>query len=264
MKGWNYQHKELGSFYHHKDEITIYQGCLMWGLRVIIPNKLHNYVLEELHSGHQGIVKMKALARSYVWWPGIDKDIEQITKKCPGCQQNQPMPKVAPLHPWEWPTSPWQRIHVDYAGPFQGQMFLVVIDAHSKWSEVVPTSTTTATKTIEILRTIFARFGIPETLVSDNGSQFVSDEFTDFMKRNGIKHIISAPYHPSTNGFAERSVNSFKQALKSIKEEKETVQKKLLQYLMLYRNTPHYDYRKNSCITDVRKKLAYTVRSTKT
>jgi transposase InsO family protein len=239
MNGWSTQHKELNAFYNRRDEITAYQGCLMWGMRVIVPTKLRNYVLEELHSGHQGVVKMKSLARSYVWWPGIDKDIEQITKQCPGCQENQSMPRSAPLHPWEWPTTPWQRIHIDYAGPFQGKMYLVVIDAHSKWPEVITTSTSTTEKTIEILRTIFARFGLPETLVSDNGAQFTSDEFAEFMKYNGIKHITSAPYHPSTNGFAERSVKSFKHALKAMRGEKGTVQKKLAKYLLSYRNTPH-------------------------
>jgi transposase InsO family protein len=90
-----------------------------------------------------------------------------------------------------------------------------------------------------VLAYIYARFGIPETLVSDKGAQFTSDEFAEFMKYNGIKHITSAPYHPSTNGFAERSVKSFKHALKAMRGEKGTVQKKLSKYLLPYRNTPH-------------------------
>ena len=125
------------------------------------------------------------------------------------------MPTKAPLHPWEWATTPWQRIHVDYAGPFQNSMFLVVVDAHSKWPEVVSVSSTTSSSTIEVLSDLFARFGIPEQIVSDNGAQFVSEEFQAFVRSNGILHLTSAPYHPATNGLAERAVQTFKQALRS-------------------------------------------------
>ena len=107
-------------------------------MRVVIPNKLQDRVLKELHDGHLGVVKMKALARSYVWWPNINAQLEELAKACSGCQQNQNMPTKAPLHPWEGATTPWQRIHIDYSSPFQNFMFLVVVNAHSKWPEVIP------------------------------------------------------------------------------------------------------------------------------
>ena len=94
-------------------------------------------------------------------------------------------------------------------------MYLIVIDAHSKWPEVVEMTTTTSHKTITELQRLFSMYGIPTQLVSDNGPQFTSEEFTSFMKRNGIKHIRSAPYHPSTNGTAERFVQTFKKAMKA-------------------------------------------------
>ena len=119
----------LAPFVSRKDELTLQQGCLMWGVRVIVPSKLRSQVLSELHTGHPGVVKMKAVACSYMWWPGIDAQIEQVSKTCQSCQRTQKAPGPAPLHPWAWPGSPWQRIHVDFAGPFQGQMFMVVVDA---------------------------------------------------------------------------------------------------------------------------------------
>ena len=112
---------------------------------------------------------MKALARSYVWWPGIDKALEEATKSCSPCQSSKNAPARAPLHPWAWPTAPWERIHLDFAGPFLGKMLLIVLDAHSKWPEVIIMTTTTATKTIAVLRNIFSRNGLPKQVVTDNG-----------------------------------------------------------------------------------------------
>ena len=230
--------RELEPFYRRKDEITLQNGCLMWGSRVIIPPKYRTQLLEQLHEGRPGIVRMKALVRGYIWWPGMDKEIEQAAKGCTGCQFTQNNPQTAPLHAWEWPARPWQRIHVDFAGPL-GTMFLVVVDSHSKWPEVIPMTTTSAARTIERLRKLFPTYGLPEQLVSDNGSQFTSDEFRTFMRNNGIKHIRSAPYHPATNGSAERFVQTFKQALRAALTEKKTLSWKLTNFLLAYRTTPH-------------------------
>ena len=118
------------------------------------------------------------------------------------------MPQLAPLHPWDFPEEPWQQIHIDYEGPMEDRMFLVVVDAHSEWPEVTVMKSTSAERTIEELRSIFSRFGLPTQLVSDNGPQLVSEEFWSFMEANGIQHIKSALYHPATNGLAERFVQT--------------------------------------------------------
>jgi len=238
-QGWPTQTPaHLQEFQSRSHELSIHGHCIMWGIRVVIPKKYQRRVLDELHQGHIGVVKMKSLARSYVWWPGIDRDIENAVKSCPGCQLVQKAPALAPLHPWEWPSNPWERIHIDYAGPFMGSMFLVVVDAHSKWPEIFMTKGTTSAITVGVLRTLFARTGIPMQLVSDNAAYFVSEEFEGFMQANGIRHITSAPYHPSTNGLAERMVQTFKSALTAAKGSA-PVQKKLDQFLMAYRNATH-------------------------
>ena len=220
VKGWSAHVDGDKPYYERSNELMVHQGCILWGMRVVIPNKLQERVLEELHNGHLGVVKMKALARS-------------------GCQHNQKMPTKSPLHPWEWATAPWQRIPIDYAGPFQNSMFLVVVDAHSKWPEVIPVSSTTSSSTTDVLRNLFTRFRIPERIVSDNGAQFVSEEFQAFVRSNGVCHIISAPYHPATNGLAERAVQTFKQALCSIHQSSKPVKEKLAKFLIACRNTPH-------------------------
>ncbi|XP_062620772.1 uncharacterized protein K02A2.6-like [Saccostrea cucullata] len=239
-RGWcaNSESKEMDPYFTRRSELTIHQNCLLWGIRVVIPPSLRSQVLDELHQGHIGVVKMKTLARSHAWWPGIDRDIELLTKSCAGCQAVKHAPPAAPIHPWEWPSRPWERIHIDFAGPFLNSMFLVIVDAYSKWPEVIPMKTTTSSQTIDVLRTVFARNGLPSQIVSDNGPQFTSEEFANFTRGNGIKHLTSAPYHPSTNGLAERFVQSFKMSLKSSKKENGSMVKKLSNFLMAYRNAP--------------------------
>ncbi|KAK3098183.1 hypothetical protein FSP39_016945 [Pinctada imbricata] len=231
--------KSLSSFYNRRHELSLHQNCLMWGIRVIIPSTLKQQVLELLHSSHPGVVKMKSLARSYVWWPGIDSDIERLAKECAGCQKQQNNPGTVYVHPWEWPSAPWQRVHIDFAGPFLDQNFFILVDAHSKWPEVIPMKRITTARTIEILRTIFSRNGIPEQIVSDNGPQFTSAEFGQFMKNNAIRHYKSAPYHPATNGLAERFVQTFERSIKSMKHDSMSLNKKIANFLLQYRNTPH-------------------------
>ena len=116
-------------------------------------------------------------------------------------------------------------------------MFLIIVDAHSKWIEVIPLSAATSQTTIDSLRNIFATHGLPRILVTDNGSQFSSTDFETFLKINGIKHISSSPYHPSTNGLAERAVQSFKEHLKTFPSG--TLTERLAKFLMWYRLTPH-------------------------
>ena len=89
----------------------------MWGTRVVLPDKYRKQVLDDLHNAHPGVVRMKALARSYVWWPGLDQQIEEKAKSCSACQLNKNAPPKAPLYPWAWHTISWQRIHIDFAGP---------------------------------------------------------------------------------------------------------------------------------------------------
>lgn len=239
LEGWPATNKseELNPYFSKQSELSVEDGCVLWGSRVVVPPQGRQKVLTELHEAHPGESRMKALARSYVWWPGIDQDIVKEVKRCETCQLHQRAPAEAPLHPWEWPGLPWSRIHIDYAGPYKGEMFLVVIDAYSKWLDVHRMSSTTSGATIEKLREIFAIHGLPAVLVSDNGSNFTSAEFEEFMKKNGIRHIRVAPYHPASNGLAERAVRIFKEGFE--KMEKGSVQTRLSRFLLSYRTTPH-------------------------
>ena len=180
---------------------------------------------------------MKSLARMYVWWPGMDAKIEETVKQCKQCQDSQTLPPKAPLHPWQWPSHPWTRLHIDYCGPLCGKMCLVVVDSHSKWIEAYPVSTANSTITIEKLRYLFSQFGLPQSLVSDNAPYFVSEEFESFLKSNGIKHPTSSAYHPASNGLAERAVQTLKNGLKKVRDG--TLKSRIARVLFSYRIAVH-------------------------
>lgn len=237
--GWPPQHSDpvFQPYAARQTELSVQDGCVLWGSRVVVPPPGRGALLRQLHHGHPGITRMKALARSYFWWPKLDMDIEALVKGCNTCQEHRNLPAPAPLHPWEWPSKPWQRLHIDYAGPFIGHMFLILMDAHSKWMDAYPVTTATSAATIECLRKSFSNQGLPETIVSDNGSCFVSGEFKEFLGKNGIEHITSAPYHASSNGCAERAVQTFKSMMKKAGEG--SIHTKVSRVLFNYRITPH-------------------------
>ncbi|XP_077523337.1 uncharacterized protein LOC144134255 [Amblyomma americanum] len=156
--------------------------------------------------------RMKMLARAYVWWPFLDKDIEETVRNCQVCQSTRPAKSAGPLQPWRYPTKIWERIHADYAVKDSVNL-LVVVDAYSKWIEVFGMTSTTTARTLEKLDTLFAAYGYPEEVVTDNGPQFTSDEFEQFMRHRDIKHTRTPPYHAASNGAAERLVRTTKEAL---------------------------------------------------
>ncbi|XP_045111311.1 uncharacterized protein K02A2.6-like [Portunus trituberculatus] len=199
-------------FFRRKWELSVQDGVILWGSRVVVPEVARKRVLAELHETQPGASRMKSIARSYVWWPNMDYDIETVVQQCAQCQQLRNLPPT-PLQPWEWPEKPWSRLHLDYAGPFMGKMFLVVIDAHSKWIDVHATNSATSSATIEKLQVTFASQGLPEIVVTDNGTNFCSEEFETFLKQNGIVHIKTSPYHPASNGLAEKAVQTLKRAM---------------------------------------------------
>ena len=158
MTGWpdKQNEPETTHYFTKRHEITVEDGYLLWGIRVIIPKQLRERVLHELHTGHPGIVRMKSLARLHVWWPNLDKDITTIVQQCNDCEKSRNKPQPAPLHPRDWPKMPLQRVHIDFAGPFMGKMFLIVVYRHSKWIEVEMMSSITSEAKIETLRHVCA------------------------------------------------------------------------------------------------------------
>ncbi|XP_046416146.1 uncharacterized protein LOC124177625 [Neodiprion fabricii] len=210
------------------------------GHEAVIPESMRLLMLKELHASHMGIVKIKMLARSYVWWPGIDRDIEDYVKACTTCLVEQKKPPHTPLTTWPWPDRAWHRIHCDFLGPFYGDMYLVLIDAHTKWPEVINfKNNTEAYGVVEEFKNLFARFGMPFHAVTDGGPQFRATEFLSFLEQNGVHHSFSPPYHPATNGAAENFVETFKDKVHKIVKGGEKPADAVNLFLIDYRSIEH-------------------------
>ncbi|KAL6735919.1 hypothetical protein Aduo_006318 [Ancylostoma duodenale] len=215
-----------------RQSLAIQDDCLFCGPRTVIPSKRRCRVLQLLHHGNPETTRMEMLARSYLHWANITKDMEEYVRECRNCQEVAKAPLKTELFSWPTEKQPWSRVHIDYAGSLNGKMFLVIVDAYSKWPEIIEMTSTTSAATIRQLTRLFAQFGNPTTLVSDNGSQFASKEFAKFCSTNGITHVRSSPFHPQSNGQAERLV-----ALKKLKDSG-TTSEALQKFLQTYRRTP--------------------------
>ena len=132
LTGWPkfVQDESLKPYFMRRTELSVEQGCVLWGRRVVIPPKYRSRILEDLHDQHPGMCRMKALARSYLWWPKLDQEIELKVRTCQVCQANLKTPPSVPIHPWNWPSQPWKRIHIDHF-EFEKDVYLIVIATRS-------------------------------------------------------------------------------------------------------------------------------------
>lgn len=242
--GWpNHVDEDIKPYFARRQNLTTFNGVIVLQTdynRVVVPECYRRSVLKLLHEGHWGIVKTKQLARRYCWWPNMDKDIENLIANCTACSMESSMPPKV-FSSWQEPTQPWQRIHIDFAGPFHNSYWFICVDSYSHFPYVVKMNSTTTAATISTLKKIFSIEGLPDVIVSDNGPQFVSEEFKKFCKTNNVQHLTTAPFHPASNGQAERFVRTFKTSFKKQINAGKNVENSVLTYLFTYRTTPVKD-----------------------
>lgn len=208
--------------------LQICMTFLMKGDRLVIPSPLRGDVLQHLHEGHQGISKCRARAKESVWWPGIAAQIGQMVDKCETCQKYR-VQNCEPLLPTPLPHRPWQKVGMDLF-EWSKKQYLLIIDFFSRYIEVAQLKYMSAEVTISAVKEAFARHGTAETVVSDNGPQFSSEQFKQFAKEYQFRHITGSPRYPQANGEAERAVRTIKDLWKKDNDFNRA--------LLVYRATP--------------------------
>jgi transposase InsO family protein len=235
-------------FFDRQTELSVaYHGrCLLRDQRVVVPASLQHAILELAHEGHPGIVRMKQRCRESVWWPGIDNDIERYVRQCSACilSGKSVRPTPGPLQPVPLPAGPWRKLSLDIAGEFVAapanrKYLIVAVDYYSRWPEVAACGSPTTDTVIEFLTALFDRYGLVDEICTDNGVQFTSAAFADFLRAHDIKHIRSALYAPQTQGEVERVNRVLKEGIRAAMAEGKTFLCGLRQTLAAYRTLPH-------------------------
>ena len=229
----------LKDFKNVAQDLTIHGDLVYKGGSLVIPEELQHLILTEIHGDHVGIERSKSFARRHFYWPGMSKDIESLINQCPSCSRLKP--KSSSSKQWSsWPAAkkPFERIHIDF-GETLGKPFLVVVDSFSRWPEIFVTRDMTETTVINCLRNVIARFGVPQTLVSDNGPSLIAKGVDEWLANIGCEHLTSAEYHPKSNGLAERMVRSFKEYVRVNRTPNNHLSRAADRFLMSYRNIPH-------------------------
>lgn len=203
----------LHGYYSARAHLSETDGLVLYQDRLVIPTALRSEVLKQLHEGHQGLTRCRVRARMSVWWPRISAEITTTVSTCKFCIENRRTQRREPLLTTPLPGGPWQRIAADLC-ELERQNYLIVTDYYSRDIEISHLSSTSSHQVITRLKGMFARWGIPLELVSDNATQFTSGEFQDFCQSYGFVHTTTSPHYPQANGAVERAVQTAKRILK--------------------------------------------------
>ncbi len=218
--GWPLNRSECDpraiEYWSSRDDISLEDGLLFRGIQMIIPEKERSHFLSMLHEAHMGEEKSLLLARTSIYWPNYTEDIKQKVQGCDHCQSTRPSQPKETLLPHEIPSGPWVRLGIDYFD-WNGSKYLLIADYYSRFPILRSVTNMTATNLVTTLKTVFSEYGIPHELVSDQGTQFTSEQYREFAKAYNIKVIHSSPRYPQSNGFIEAMVKVVKQTLERCK-----------------------------------------------
>lgn len=217
----------LKFFYKMKNEIFLEDEILFYNERIIVPLKMREQILKQLHESHFDITKTIKRAKEIVYWPNLNNDIIEIINRCSNCQLNVHKNKKEPLIPHEVPDKAFDKIGCDIL-EFENKNYLVVMDYYSKWIELTQMKGKQASNVIAELMQIFSRFGIPKIVIADN-MPFGSFECTEFARKLDFKFVTSSPHYSKSNGLAERSVQISKNILRKTNNFID-LQKALIEY----------------------------------
>ncbi|XP_014675843.1 PREDICTED: uncharacterized protein K02A2.6-like [Priapulus caudatus] len=209
--GWSKSEPEPKPFYPFCDELIEDEGVILKGQKIVVPKALQREYANLVHSGHLGAEATKRRARD-MYWPSMCRDIDDIIGQCNICHSTKSHQSREPLLPYPVPSRPWAIVGTDLF-EWHGMIYLVTVDSYSGWFEPNTVKDTSTKTVVQKLKSHFSRFGIPDMLISDSGSQFTSREFKDFAVSWGLHHTMSSPHFHSSNELAEKAVQSAKQLL---------------------------------------------------
>jgi len=220
--------KEAAKLYAVRDNLSLCKALILYNSRIYVPKPLRSIYLEKCHEGHRCITKCRRRAQRHFWWPGVSKEIAYYVEHCSTCIKHRDI-KHQPMIESELPSAPWMVIGSDIF-TFEKQLYLVVIDYYRKWIEVATIEFQTTQSVITALKIMFACFGIPQIIRSDNGTCFASKEFRDYARCTGFSLVTSSPRYPESNGLAESAVCTIKRLWQKGTDKDSA--------LLAYRSTP--------------------------
>lgn len=238
LHGWP-PHKHLANslthnFWNYKNELSVEDGLIYKGDRLVIPERECKEFLTDLHVGHLGEEKTLLRARQLVFWPNMTEDIRATVRACTTCQTTRPSQQKEPLIPHDVPAKPWEKLGIDFF-EWNGIQHLLVADYYSKFPVIrAMTSSTSASRTVSVLKTIFSEYGVPSEVFTDQGPQFTSQEFKDFAAKYEFAVTHSSPRYPQSNGFIEAMVK----VVKGVMTRAQDSGTDLTLAMLVYRATP--------------------------
>ena len=225
-----------------RKELMCKNGVVLRGTRMVLPPSLRGRAIGLAHATHLGMTRTKQYIRSKLWWPGLDTEVEEMIKRCTVCLSVNPEggEKLEPLRITPFPERPFSTVHIDLFGPLpSGETILGVIDEFSKWPELFVLKGGVSTEdVVGALDGLFARYGYVDQVVSDNGPQFRSWRFENYMQEKGIRHHLITPYYPEGNSSIERFFRNLKKFVKVCTLQGQELRAELSQFLRMYRSTP--------------------------
>ena len=215
QQGWPHQRRHTPrmarAYWDFRDQLSTDKGLLLMGPRIVIPSCLWEEYLQRLHQGHLSATKVQQNARQHLYWPGLDADIGDYTRRCQECICRSQPPKE-PLQAHEVPQEPWERIVMDYFY-MNGRLHILICDYFSKFPFLFQVKTTSFANLKDHLEELFSVEGIPDEIMSDNGPPFNGKEFSSYLTGLGIRHTTSSPNYPQSNGFIERQIQTVKRVI---------------------------------------------------
>ena len=237
MAGWPADKSALPEtakpYFNYRDELSVHDGIIVRGDRVVIPKTMRQDLLMKVHAGHSGINSCLRRARDLIFWPGMSNDIREYLTACDTCASSPPNQAPEPIYSHAVPDRPWEKVGTDLFH-IEGRNYLVTVDYFSQFVEVDYLTETTSQMVVSKLKGQFARHGIPDVVVSDNGPQFASSHFAQFAKTWHFDHQPSSPGNSKGNGAAEAAVKVVKRMMKRCQAAREDPYLGLLNI----RNTP--------------------------